>query len=62
MGINAVAVVTVLNEAEPTEEIMGVPYVGLVKIPVFSRDEQGFHPIEGSFDGADVFYKERKST
>lgn len=59
MGINAVAVVTVLNEAEPTEKIMSVPYVNLVKLPLFSRDEQGFHPNEGSFEGVKYFYIEQ---
>ena len=58
MGINLVAVATVLNEAEPTEIIDNVPYVSLVKIPVFSKDCLGFHPIEGSFKGVESFYQE----
>lgn len=58
MGINIVCTATVLNEAEPTEEIMGAPYVSLVKIPVFSKDDQGFHPIEGSFERVESFYIE----
>ena len=59
MGINLVCTATVLNEAAPTAEIMGVPYVSLVKIPVFSRDDRGFHPIEGSFEGVELFHIER---
>lgn len=58
MEINPVCVVTILNEAEPTEEIMGIPYIGLVKIPVFSKNDQGFHPIERSFTGVGYFYQE----
>lgn len=58
MGINVVAAATVLNEAEPTDEIDGISYINLVKLPVFSKDSQGFHPTEGSFAGVDVFYKE----
>lgn len=59
MGINIACVATILNEAEPTEEIMDVPYVSLVKIPVFSKDDQGFHPIEGSFEEVENFYIEQ---
>lgn len=57
------AVVSVLNEADPITEIPGpkypVPYFSLAKIPIFSKDTQGFHPNEGTFDGVDLFYLEK---
>lgn len=59
MGINPVCICTVLNEANPTNEIKGVPFVSLVKLPLFSRDEKGFHLNKGSFEGVDYFYIEQ---
>lgn len=59
MRINPVCICTVLNEAPPTDEIKGVPFISLVKLPLFSRDEKGFHPKEGSFEGVDYFYIEQ---
>ncbi|MFH1086040.1 MAG: hypothetical protein V1772_09790 [Chloroflexota bacterium] len=58
MGLNIAAVATVMNEADPTERVEGVPYVALVKIPVFHRDDAGLHPTEGTFDGVREFYRE----
>lgn len=59
MRMNPVCICTVLNEADPTDEIMGVPFVSLVKLPLFSRDKQGFHPNEDSFEGVEYFYIEQ---
>jgi len=58
MGINVVAVATVLNETEPADKIDQIPYFNLVKLPVFTKDDKGFHPIEGSFNGVECFYQE----
>jgi adenine/guanine phosphoribosyltransferase-like PRPP-binding protein len=58
MGLNIAAVTTVMNEADPTDVVEGVPYVSLVKIPIFHRDEAGLHPTEGSFEGVRWFYQE----
>jgi hypothetical protein len=59
MGLNIAAAATVMNEANPTDTVMGVPYVSLVKIPIFTRDEAGLlRPAEGSFEGVPWFYQE----
>ena len=58
LDLNPVGVVSVLNEADLIDEIEGIPYFGLVKIPIFLGDEQGFHPIEGTFERVSVFYQE----
>jgi adenine/guanine phosphoribosyltransferase-like PRPP-binding protein len=63
LDLPLVAVVSVLNEADPITEIQGpkyaVPYFSLAKIPVFTKDARGFHPNEGTFDGVDSFFIER---
>jgi pyrimidine operon attenuation protein/uracil phosphoribosyltransferase len=59
MGLRIAAMATVMNEADLTDAVMGVPYVSLVKIPIFTRDEKGLlRPAEGSFEGVPWFYQE----
>jgi hypothetical protein len=58
MGLNVAAVATVLNEADQTDQLHGIPYVSLTKVPVFNRGERGLEPIPGSFDGVNNFYLE----
>ncbi len=60
MDLNLAAVATVLNEADQIDQLHGVPYVSLTKVPVFNRDNQGLHPAEGSFDGVNNFYLEKE--
>jgi len=55
-GLEIAAMATVLNEAEPTDNIDGIPYIGLTKLPVFDRVEGGYLPREGSFEGLEYFY------
>ncbi len=59
MGLNLAAVATVLNEADQSDHLNGVPYTSLTKVPVFNRDKQGLHPIKGSFDSVNNFYIEK---
>ena len=58
MGLNLSVVATVMNEADPTDSVEGVPYVSLVKIPVFGKDSEGLHPTEGTYEGVPWFYQE----
>ena len=48
----------VMNEADITDHVDGTPYVSLVKIPVFERDQDGLHPMAGSYEGVRWFYQE----
>ncbi len=59
IGLNLTAVATVLNEADQTQQLKGVPYISLTKVPVFNRDNNGLHPVEGSFNGVRNFYLEK---
>ncbi len=61
LGLDIRSMVSVLNEAKPASEIEGVPYFGLAKIPVFKlqKEQNGFVPIQGTFDGLDWFYLEK---
>ena len=58
MGLNLAAVVTVMNEADLTDDVEGVPYVSLVKIPIFRLDGDVLRPVEGSYEGVQTFYQE----
>ncbi len=57
-NIPVAAVATILNEGDPTDEIEGIPYIGLTKLPLFMPVEDGLQPIPGSFRGLECFYRE----
>lgn len=57
-NIPVAAVATILNEGDPTEEIDGIPYIGLTKLPLFMPVPGGLQPIPGSFRGLKYFYRE----
>ncbi len=52
------AVISVLNEHEETKQILGVPYFSLAKVPIFRNLENGYQPIEGTFEVVNNFYVE----
>ena len=45
-GIQIAAITTVLNEGQPTDEIYGIPFVGLTKLPLFMRVPGGLTPFQ----------------
>jgi adenine/guanine phosphoribosyltransferase-like PRPP-binding protein len=57
-GIQIAAITTVLNEGQPTEEIDGIPFVGLTKLPMFMCVPGGLCPIPGTYLGLNHFYRE----
>ena len=57
--IKIAAIVTVLNEHDPVDEIDGIPYIWLTKLPIFDRVGDGWQPREGSYRGLDCFYLEQ---
>lgn len=59
MGLNVAGAATVLNEAAQTDSIENIPYFNLVKLPVFTKEPDGFKPVEGSFQGVRYFYQEK---
>lgn len=57
-GIQIAAITTVLNEGQPTDEIDGIPFVGLTKLPLFMRVPSGLYPIPDTYQGLTHFYRE----
>lgn len=58
MNIRIAAVATVLNEHSPVDVIDDIPYIWLTKLPIFDRDEAGWHPRPGSYEGLAAFFVE----
>lgn len=58
MNIKIAAVATVLNEHDPVDEVDGIPYIWLTKLPIFDKVEGGWQPRAGSFQGLDNFFVE----
>ncbi|MAU12962.1 MAG: hypothetical protein CL607_24300 [Anaerolineaceae bacterium] len=56
MNIKIAAVATVLNEHDPVDEVDGIPYIWLTKLPIFDEVEGGWQPRAGSFKGLDNFF------
>jgi hypothetical protein len=56
-GIQIAAITTVLNEGQPTDEIDGIPFVGL-RLPLFMCVPGGLCPIPGTYQGLTHFYRE----
>lgn len=61
MNIKIAAVATVLNEHDAVDEIDGVPYIALTKLPVFDQQENGWQPRPGSYEGLEHFFIEINS-
>jgi len=55
-GIRPSGIVTVLNEGPPTDNIQGIPFVYLTKLPLSAQVPGGFQPIPGTYHGLDYFY------
>jgi len=58
LGVRIAAVATVLNEATPVNELEGIPYIWLTKLPIFDREPDGWRPRAGTYEGLQVFYSE----
>lgn len=56
-SVEVTAVATVLNETGEFE-ILDVPYISLVRTPVFHKETDGFRPIPDSVSGINYFYLE----
>lgn len=59
MEIPISGIATVLNEGSPIDQVDGIPYVWLTKLPLFASVPGGLEPIPGTFDGLDHFYIEQ---
>jgi hypothetical protein len=58
MNVRIAAVATVLNEHDPVDEIDGIPYIWLTKLPIFDRGADGWTPRAGSYRGLPAFFVE----
>jgi hypothetical protein len=58
MNVPIAAVATVLNEHDPVDEVDGIPYIWLTKLPIFDRGADGWTPRAGSYRGLPAFYVE----
>ncbi|HLV35637.1 MAG TPA: hypothetical protein VKY59_11010 [Spirillospora sp.] len=58
MNVPIAAVATVLNEHDPVDEIDGIPYIWLTKLPIFDRGADGWTPRAGSYKGLPAFFVE----
>lgn len=57
-GVPIAGIATVLNEHEPTDQVEGIPYLYLTKLPTFERVAGGWSPRLGSYNGLEFFYVE----
>jgi adenine/guanine phosphoribosyltransferase-like PRPP-binding protein len=57
-GIPIAGIATVLNEGNPTDQLEGIPFVWLTKLPLMQRVPGGLMPIRSTFEGLDYFYRE----
>lgn len=58
MDINIAGIATVLNEGDPADNLHGIPFVFLTKLPLNMKVAEGYKPIPGTYDGLDYFYLE----
>jgi hypothetical protein len=57
-NIVVTGIATVLNEADDTQAIDGIPYIGLTKLPLFAPVNGGIQPIAGTYKGLKYFFIE----
>ena len=59
-NITVAGIATVLNEGNDTQELGGVPFLSLTKLPLFAPVAGGIQPISGTLHGLEYFYVEQE--
>ena len=56
LGVAVAGIVTILNENIPRQDINGIPFESLTKLPLSAQTAEGLVPIYGTYDGLSHWY------